>query len=66
MGEVWRARGLATQRAHATGGRGGWPPREKRARPGQRWQARLEGPFEGEGPRALRELLRQQDPLKFR
>ena len=62
-----RARGLATQRAHATGGLAA--QREKRARPGhrgQRWQARLEGPFEGEGPRALRELLRQQDPLKFR
>ena len=37
-----------------------------RARPGQRWQARLERPFEGEGSHALRQLLQQQGPLKFR
>jgi len=55
MGEVWRAG--SGQRAR---------PGQKCARPGQRWQARLEGPFEGEESRALRQLLRQQAPLKFR
>ena len=57
MGEVWRAR----SGQHARSGQRARPV-QKRARRGQRrqrWQARLAGPFEGEGSVALRQLMQQ-------